>query len=122
MDLEPLFHIDLPPPVEATAAVPDTIRPRSTKVSLSPYYMMPQKKVARLLGLTVSTLSKRWSEASHGRVWPFRRVLIIDAEIKKCMKCGEDVDALQRRRKEMLAPVKISTKVKPSTKRLVKLK
>ncbi len=121
MDLEPLFHIDLPPPVEAATTI-EPIRPKSTSVSLSPYYMMPQKKVARLLGLTVSTLSKRWSEASHGRVWPFRRVLIIDAEIKKCMKCGEDVDALQRRRKEMLAPVKISTKVNPPTKRFVKLK
>eukprot|EP01122_Echinamoeba_exundans_P012712 TRINITY_DN53_c0_g1_i1.p1 TRINITY_DN53_c0_g1~~TRINITY_DN53_c0_g1_i1.p1 ORF type:complete len:399 (-),score=34.38 TRINITY_DN53_c0_g1_i1:339-1535(-) len=50
-------------------------------VDISPYLNLPQKEAAKRLGLPVSTLSKRWKDATHDRKWPYRTIAKIDKEV-----------------------------------------
>jgi len=55
MELEPLFDIGiLPPPLPPSPAQSPAL------FDLTPYLLMPQRTVAKMLGLPMSTLSKRW--------------------------------------------------------------
>ena len=99
MELEPLFDFGtLPPPTTTT-----TTTPISTIIDLSPYYLTPQTKVAKMLNLSTSALSKRWRIASQGkRMWPYRKVIKLDEQIR----AGKgDIKKLQRKRAKLMFPV-----------------
>jgi hypothetical protein len=64
------------------AAPPTTTTPEGGKyVDITDYLNMPQTRVAKVLGIPSSTLSKRWREAARQRKWPWRTVCKIDKEI-----------------------------------------
>ena len=89
MELEPLFDIGiLPPPLPPSPAQSPAL------FDLTPYLLMPQRTVAKMLGLPMSTLSKRWRIAGKGRIWPYRRI----------QRLGTD----ERERKRLLKPTFIS--------------
>src|SRR5690349_10485903 len=50
-------------------------------MDVSPYFRMPQHKVAKLIGVPVSTFSKKWCDAVGQRKWPYRKLRKIDKEI-----------------------------------------
>ena len=95
--LEPLFQFDLPPPIPADAI---------DLIDVSKYYGYEQKKVADLFGMSVSTFSKRWRIASNGRLWPYRRVKVIDKELK-VTKDNAKIANLNIERKRLLKAVKV---------------
>ena len=109
--LEPLFAFDLPPPVESPMELKEC--PKAPKVvSLTaPLFMMTQQEVADMFHLPISTFSKRWRHAAGGRIWPFRRVLKIDATLQSTTD-ENVIKRLRKRRKELLEPVKINVEMK----------
>jgi hypothetical protein len=64
-------------------------------LDVTPFLNTLQTEVAAQLGIPVSTLSKRWKEASKGRKWPHRHVLKIDEQIRALLSevSDEDVEA-----------------------------
>lgn len=63
-------------------------------VDISPYLNLPQKEAAKRLGLPVSTLSKRWKDATHDRKWPYRTIAKIDKEVMQILSNVPEVCSL----------------------------
>lgn len=61
-------------------------------VDITAYLSTPQSQAAAQLGIPVSTLSKRWKEAGKSRMWPYRNVIKIDAQIKQLLDAVPDSD------------------------------
>ncbi len=123
--LEPLFVLDIPPTPIFGRCQRAPIAPVHQKkqekeegnlVDLSPYYRMKQADAAAILGLSISTLSKRWHTASRGRVWPYRGLLLNDAQLKVAREQSE-IEKLKRERKKLLRPVKADVCVIASTRK-----
>ncbi len=94
-----------PPPVPLVPAV-------ARYVDLSPYYDLPQAEVAKKFGMAASTLSRRWRLVSEGRVWPYRRICIIDKKLAQLGQSNPEKAAkLNRKRKVLLTPVVIDTEL-----------
>lgn len=86
---------------------------------------MPQSAAAQILGIPMSTLSKRWKEAVRIRKWPYRQVAKLDKEIMTLLhniparnegdaaatptppEIEQALGVLLRRRQEELKPVRI---------------
>lgn len=103
-ELEPLFDTGIE---ECNNAPLRQNEANDVSISLAPYLMMQQKEVARIIGIPVSTLSKRWRIASSGRSWPYRMVMLIDQKIASGYG---NVEVLTRKREQLLQPVTISSK------------
>lgn len=89
-------------------------------LNITEYLHLPQLQVAKILGVPVSSLSKRWNEAVVNRPWPHRKISKIDKEIYALlinMPQGVDVSIppalemklgkLLRERQQYLEPVTI---------------
>lgn len=81
-----------------------TIQAQAEAVDLSPYFLMNQHKVADMFGLPISTFSKRWRYAANGRLWPYRRVIRIDADLK-LTRDETERERLRKERKRLMKPV-----------------
>lgn len=68
------------PPAGANQVV-DYTNPAAKYTDITHLLNMPQAKAAEVLGMPMSTLSKRWKEAVRSRKWPFRQVSKLDKEI-----------------------------------------
>ena len=90
MDSEPFFIFDLLPPPPP---------PKVEEVDLTPFLTMPQTEVARHFGIPLSSFSKRWKKAARGRKWPYRKLIALSKM--------EQTPKLMRKRKRLLAPVKM---------------
>lgn len=53
---------------------------------ITEYLTLTQREVAKKLGLTISTFSKRWREATCNRKWPWRNVRKIDMQIESLLR------------------------------------
>jgi hypothetical protein len=98
MEIEPLFIIDLPPAVPPMEII---------VMDLTPFYFMKQTKAAALLHMPVSTLSKHWTKAGGGRLWPYRKLQQIDAKLQLKTIGKAEMLKLQRQRAKILAPTTI---------------
>jgi hypothetical protein len=58
----------------AQSQASSAVNPGDEFVNASQYCAMSQGDAAKILGIAPSTLSKRWKEATNGRVWPWRAV------------------------------------------------
>ncbi len=76
-------------------------------VDLSAFYHMKQQHVAALLGMAVSTFSKRWRKASSGKQWPYRRILLVE-QAMRASRNTETYQVLAQERESLLRiPAKI---------------
>ena len=64
-------------------------------LDITAFLSLPQLQAAARIGIPVSTLSKRWKVAGNARMWPYRNVVKIDAQINELMLSvsNEDVEA-----------------------------
>jgi len=58
----------------------DPFESRAAYVDLTPYFHLPEKQAAKLLGICTSTLSKQWKEVTFGRKWPHRQLLRVQTK------------------------------------------
>eukprot|EP01104_Vermistella_antarctica_P020989 TRINITY_DN923_c0_g1_i1.p1 TRINITY_DN923_c0_g1~~TRINITY_DN923_c0_g1_i1.p1 ORF type:complete len:406 (+),score=76.00 TRINITY_DN923_c0_g1_i1:108-1325(+) len=87
-------------------------------VDLTPYLTEPQNQVAERLGMTPSTLSKRWKQAVPERKWPCRVVQRLDKKIITILhnvpkdqplpeRVKKELGVLVKKRRHELRPVTI---------------
>jgi hypothetical protein len=65
---------------------------RKRSLDVTPFLNTLQTDAAAQLSIPVSTLSKRWKEASKGRKWPHRHVVKIDEQINALLLAVSDED------------------------------
>jgi hypothetical protein len=66
--------------------------PDKKLVDITHLLSTPQSQAAATLGIPVSTLSKRWKEAGKSRMWPYRNVIKIDAQITALLVSISEAD------------------------------
>ncbi len=67
-------------------------QPEKKLVDITHLLSTPQSQAAAELGIPVSTLSKRWKEAGKSRMWPYRNVIKIDAQITALLASISEAD------------------------------
>jgi hypothetical protein len=67
-------------------------KPERKLVDITHLLSTPQSQAAASLGIPVSTLSKRWKEAGKSRMWPYRNVIKIDAQIVALLASISEAD------------------------------
>ena len=87
-------------------------------VDITQYLTMPQSEASTHLGISITTLRKRWKEAAPTRDWPYRAICKIDKKVDLILQeippngtlpkeQRDEIAVLLRNRKEELKPVKI---------------
>jgi hypothetical protein len=108
--LEPLFEFDLPPLVQQQQQQQQEEEARLVVINLEPYYQTKQQSVANLFNVPVSTFSKNWHKASNGRIWPYRKIKKIDAELATT-KSQKKIKKLHSERNKLMRPVRMRIRV-----------
>lgn len=114
LPLEPLMGLDLEREGDDVLELPPTRKGRKRPLGRTPHIVLtedilclPQFEAAKRLGLPVSTLSKRWSKATDGeRVWPYRKVSMLDKELAESQVSKAKRVKLQAERDDLLHPVR----------------
>jgi len=85
-------------------------------VDLSSYVVFPLHIAARKLGLTKSTLHRRWRQAAGKRKWPYRDLKMIDSKLQNLVlvtngsvmtpSVSTDISQLVQQRRALLTPVR----------------
>lgn len=71
-------------------------------VDITPYLHLPQETVANMLGMSKSTFSRRWREASRGRYWPCRRIEMIQTQINALLMNIEEEAGISNSTKDRI--------------------